>query len=155
MCKECHEQGGDLAGHSAHLPTKSVRTVTKQVQTKNGSGKALDQKETPKIWCRSKIQDGPVESKGSIWPASPNPAAESHLAPGGIPSWRVTQWKEGEQENPLSFNYGDVCSFCNTRGSSILIPVVGGAQSVPSTPPPRGWRRCYDETCLQGLQFCS
>ena len=111
--------------------------------------------------CQSSIKKLPVEHKtqgyllysvGSILPASPNPAAESHLAPGGIPPGGVTSWREGEQENPIIFNDVDTCSFCN-RGVPpilILIPLVGAAQSALSVSPPRAWVCCYGQTCLWG-----
>ena len=96
-----------------------------------------------------------MEEKGSVLPASLNPPAESHLAPGGIPSGEVTSWREGEQENPASFHSMDGYSFCNRGAPSRLIPLDGAAQRAPSTSILRGWSCCHGKACLDGLQTFS
>ena len=47
ICEECHQQDGRLGGPNGHQPSKKiVKRKTKQLQTRNGSRNALDNKES-------------------------------------------------------------------------------------------------------------
>ena len=59
-----------------------------------------------------------------------NPPVESHLTLGGIPSEGVTTCR-GEQENPASFIFVNICSFCHRDAPPMLILLVGTSQSAP------------------------
>lgn len=77
---------GWLRGSNDCLPPTKITNNKNNTQTKeNSSGKALDYKsETAKTLQVSKIEDGYIESTGSILSVLHHPSVKSNLAPGEI-----------------------------------------------------------------------